>query len=104
MNKNARAVQDKLERMQHACDVGAIRQRAATAVQRGDDATDEKKHQRTLYVLAALVKALADVPEQIWRALESHHYLHAGRLYTLASVVHDHLEQETDEDIQLDVR
>lgn len=65
MNKNARAVQDKLERMQHACDVGAIRQRATAAVQHGDDATDEKKHQRRLYVLAALVKSLADVPEQV---------------------------------------
>lgn len=50
--------------------------------------------QKYIYVIAALVKSLADVPEQIWHALENHRYLHASRLYVLAEQVHGYLEQE----------
>lgn len=50
-----------------------------------------------LYALAALVKSLADVPEQIWHALENHRYLHAGRLYTLSKAVHDYLDTGFDD-------
>ena len=49
---------------------------------------------RYIYVIAALVKSLADVPEQIWHALENHRYLHASRLYILAKKVHEYLDQE----------
>lgn len=51
----------------------------------------KRKH---VYVIAALVKSLADVPEQIWHALENHRYLHASRLYILAKQVHEYLEKE----------
>lgn len=45
-------------------------------------------------MVAALIKSLADVPEQIWHALENHRYLHASRLYVLARKVHTYLEEE----------
>ncbi|CAO3614628.1 unnamed protein product [Cunninghamella echinulata] len=53
---------------------------------------DQKRRQ--LYILAALIKSLADVPEQIWHALEGHQYLQAGSLYILAQQVHEYLETE----------
>lgn len=45
-------------------------------------------------MIATLVKSLADVPEQIWHALENHRYLHASRLYTLAERVYEYIEEE----------
>lgn len=85
MNKNAHAVLDKLDSMQTACDISTIKKRAATV--RSDQ--DEKGHSKQfhpsgnthqyidillydadqkrqhLFALAALIKSLADVPEQV---------------------------------------
>lgn len=63
---------------------------------------DQKQQQ--LYILAALIKSLADVPEQIWHALEGHQYLQAGCLYTLAQKVHGYLETEESFMVDIDVR
>ncbi|KAG0173303.1 Golgi transport complex subunit 1 [Apophysomyces sp. BC1034] len=93
MSRNAQEMRQKLETMQNACDVSAI-QKKATMQSNITSSTEETKgdrKQRQLYLLAALIKALAD----IWHALENHHYLHAGRLYKLAKVVKEQLEVES---------
>ncbi|KAI7877218.1 hypothetical protein K492DRAFT_150842 [Lichtheimia hyalospora FSU 10163] len=88
MNKNAHAVLDKLDSMQTACDISTIKKRAATVRSDQDEKGHNQKRQH-LFALAALIKSLADVPEQIWHALENHRYLHAARLYAIAKRVHD---------------
>ncbi|KAI9013906.1 hypothetical protein CLU79DRAFT_387351 [Phycomyces nitens] len=93
MSKNANKIQEKLRRMQSVCDGHAIRKKAALV---RDSHPVTGRQQRPVYTLAALIKSLADVPEQIWHSLEHHQYLQAGRLYTLAKVVHDHLLEEPD--------
>ncbi|KAI8089485.1 uncharacterized protein BX664DRAFT_333130 [Halteromyces radiatus] len=104
MDKRAKIIQRNFERMQDSCDVYAI-QRQATKVQdletNGQDPQDQKRRQ--LYVLAAMIKSLADVPEQIWHALEGHHYLQAGSLYILAQKVHDYLETEDSFLVDIDI-
>lgn len=116
MSKNAQAIQSNFERMQHACDVDRIQQTSKKTLRLRDEKSNQSKHackqdrhlpflscpfvahidtkRKYIHVIAALVKSLADVPEQIWHALENHRYLHASRLYTLAKQVHDYLEQE----------
>ncbi|SAM07727.1 hypothetical protein [Absidia glauca] len=104
MEKKANLIQQKLERMQGACDVHAIQRQAAQIHQ-----SEEKEHssqdqkQQQLYILASLIKSLADVPEQIWHALESHQHLQAGCLYTLAQKVHEYLETEDSFMVDIDV-
>ncbi|CAO3621888.1 unnamed protein product [Mucor fragilis] len=97
MSKNAQAIQSNFERMQHACDVDRIQQTSKKTLRLRDEKSNQTHidtKRKYIHVIAALVKSLADVPEQIWHALENHRYLHASRLYTLAKQVHDYLEQE----------
>lgn len=116
MSKNAQAIQSNFERMQQACNVDSIKQTSKKTLRLRDEKSNQSKNARKqhrhwpllscpfvahidtkrkyIHVIAALVKSLADVPEQIWHALENHRYLHASRLYTLAKQVHDYLEQE----------
>ncbi|KAI8147229.1 hypothetical protein BJV82DRAFT_598254 [Fennellomyces sp. T-0311] len=99
MSKNAHMVQTKLDRMEAACDVSTVRQKAAEArAGQSEEGHDQKR--RYLYALAALIKSLADVPEQIWHALENHRYLHGARLYELAKMVYEYLDAE-DEDVNI---
>ncbi|KAI7865354.1 hypothetical protein BDF14DRAFT_1826275 [Spinellus fusiger] len=95
MSRNASQVQEKLKRMQSVCDLESIKKKATTL---SSKQSIKDRQPRPIYVLAALIKSLADVPEQIWHALEHHHYLQAGRLYILAQVVHDHLLTDTESD------
>lgn len=132
MSKSAQTVQTNFERMLAACDVESIKLKAKKTLQERDEQNNQSKrtppsnqyfvltcitaridtNRRYVYIIAALVKALADVPEQvkqggeyiddlalifekkIWHALENHRYLHASRLYTLAKRVHEYLEEE----------
>ncbi|KAK4518497.1 RNA export factor gle2 [Mucor velutinosus] len=97
MSKNAQAIQSNFERMQQACDVDRIKQSSRKTLQLRDEKNNQihiDTKRKYIYVIAALVKSLADVPEQIWHALENHRYLHASRLYILAKQVHAYLEQE----------
>ncbi|KAI9484319.1 hypothetical protein BDB00DRAFT_155261 [Zychaea mexicana] len=102
MSKNAHAVQNKLDRMEAACDVSTIRKKAAEAkAGQNEEGHDQKR--RYVYALASLIKSLADVPEQIWHALENHKYLHGARLYELARMVYEYLDVEAD-DVNIQVR
>ncbi|KAL7329075.1 hypothetical protein PS15p_207240 [Mucor circinelloides] len=97
MSKNAQAIQSNFERMQNACDVDRIKRASRKALQLRDEKNKQTyidTKRKYIYVIAALVKSLADVPEQIWHALENHRYLHASRLYVLAKQVHEYLDQE----------
>ncbi|KAF7727512.1 Golgi transport complex subunit 1 [Apophysomyces ossiformis] len=94
MSKNAQKVHQKLETMQTSCNASAIQQRANSqndSTSLNEEPNGDRK-QRQLYVLATLIKAIAD----IWYALENHQYLQAGRLYRLASVVKEQLELESE--------
>ncbi|KAI9492770.1 hypothetical protein BDB00DRAFT_872991 [Zychaea mexicana] len=96
MSKNAHAVQNKLDRMEAACDVSLIRKKAAEAkADHNEEGHDQKR--RYVYALASLIKSLADVPEQIWHALENHKYLHGARLYELARMVYEYLDVKADD-------
>ncbi|CAO3650291.1 unnamed protein product [Mucor hiemalis] len=97
MSKTAQAIQTNFERMEKACDVSSIKVNADKTLRDKDMEKDQTRidtKRKSIYVIASLIKSLADVPEQIWHALENHRYLHASRLYTLAKKVHEYLEEE----------
>ncbi|CAO3591890.1 unnamed protein product [Absidia cylindrospora] len=104
MEKKAKVIQQNLQRMQESCDIHSI-QREATHIhiseEKEQSSQDQKRQQ--LYILAALIKSLADVPEQIWHALEGHQYLQAGCLYILAREVHKYLETEDSFMVDIDI-
>ncbi|KAG1176202.1 hypothetical protein G6F70_004260 [Rhizopus microsporus] len=96
MRQHTQTIQTNICRLQAACNVDEIKSNISTKKTRVDN---ERQH---IYLIASLIKCLADVPEQIWHALENHRYLHASRLFTLAKVVHEYLEEEkkTESDIE----
>lgn len=97
MSKNAQAIQSNFERMEKACNVESIKENAYKTLRNKDMEKDQLRidtKRKSVYMIAALIKSLADVPEQIWHALENHRYLHASRLYTLAKRVHEYLQDE----------
>lgn len=85
MNKNAHAVLDKLDSMQTACDISTIKKRAEAVRSDQYEKGHSKEHhyctdvydilinmlynldqkRQHLFALAALIKSLADVPEQV---------------------------------------
>ncbi|CAB4377678.1 unnamed protein product [Rhizophagus irregularis] len=95
MRKCALSIQEELHHMQDSCDVHALKRSVRTQVNEDNKGTkDEKKHH--LYSSAAQIKLLVDVPEQIWRSLESHKYLNASRLYLIAKLVYKNLQAHDD--------
>jgi hypothetical protein len=57
-----------------------------------------------LQSLSAHLKLLLDAPEQLWRLLEKHNYLHAAWLFLISRVVYRSLtqgESQDDEDAEL---
>ncbi|KAI8578447.1 hypothetical protein K450DRAFT_246858 [Umbelopsis ramanniana AG] len=95
MKKAAHAVQSKFDLMQVACDVDTIHQKT-TKIKPGNDSGEDNEKKRYLYVSAAQMKLLVDVPEQIWHALENDLYLEASRLFLLAKMVYKNLQIEED--------
>ena len=49
-----------------------------------------------LQSLSAHLKLLMDVPEQLWRLLERHEYLHASWLFLVSRVVYRNLANSED--------
>ncbi|CAG8557294.1 7524_t:CDS:10, partial [Funneliformis caledonium] len=96
MRKCALSIQEELHHMQDSCDVHALKRSVRAQVNEDNKGTkDEKKHH--LYSSAAQIKLLVDVPEQIWRSLESHKYLNASRLYLIAKLVYKNLQAHNDD-------
>ncbi|KAJ2660766.1 hypothetical protein IWW48_002749 [Coemansia sp. RSA 1200] len=62
--------------------------KAAPVVKGADDS------QTGVYAAAAQIKVLIDTPEQIWKALEAHHFLQAALLYMIACKIHQRLGAE----------
>ncbi|CAM0143125.1 unnamed protein product [Umbelopsis sp. WA50703] len=89
MKKAANAVQSKFDLMKMACDIDVISQKTVNAEPGNEAIVNEQR--KYLYVSAAQMKLLVDVPEQIWHALESDQYLEASRLYLLAKMVYKNL-------------
>ncbi|KAI9483267.1 MAG: hypothetical protein EXX96DRAFT_557510 [Benjaminiella poitrasii] len=97
MSKKAQAIQTNFKHMQTACDINTIKENAKKTLQLRDEQNNQAHldtNRKYIYVIAALVKSLADVPEQIWHALENHRYLHASRLFILTKKVYEYLEEE----------
>ncbi|GES99501.1 conserved oligomeric Golgi complex subunit 1-like [Rhizophagus clarus] len=95
MRKCALSIQEELHHMQDSCDVHALKRSVRTQVNEDNKGSkDEKKYH--LYSSAAQIKLLVDVPEQIWRSLESHKYLNASRLYLIAKLVYKNLQAHDD--------
>ncbi|KAJ3088095.1 Golgi transport complex subunit 1 [Quaeritorhiza haematococci] len=91
MRKSATAVQEMFDKMQQSCDIQSLKRNIQQkAYQNRDQAAEDKK--RLLYPIAAQIKLLVDTPEQIWHAMENHHYLRASRLYLIAKLVHKNLQ------------
>ncbi|KAI9264736.1 hypothetical protein BY458DRAFT_513821 [Sporodiniella umbellata] len=87
MKSNTQILQTAMGQLQSACNVEQIQSKQKQTVSMDSD-------RQAIYVIASVVKCLADVSEQIWHALEHHDYLHASRLYALAKAAHEYLEGE----------
>ncbi|KAF0488714.1 Conserved oligomeric golgi complex subunit 1 [Gigaspora margarita] len=96
MRHCALSIQEELHHMQDSCDVNALKSTVKAQINEDKKGTkDEKKHH--LYSSAAQIKLLVDVPEQIWRSLESHKYLNASRLYLIAKLVYKNLQAHNED-------
>ncbi|CAG8760201.1 9406_t:CDS:2, partial [Racocetra persica] len=96
MRHCALSIQEELHHMQDSCDVQALKRTVKAQINEDKKGTkDEKKHH--LYSSAAQIKLLVDVPEQIWRSLESHKYLNASRLYLIAKLVYKNLQAHNED-------
>ncbi|CAG8557339.1 8682_t:CDS:10 [Paraglomus brasilianum] len=91
MRQCSLSIEERLLQMQNSCDVKTLKQDVSVQLQDEKKGTkDDKKYH--LYSTAAQIKLLVDVPEQIWRSLESHKYLNASRLYLIAKRVYKNLQ------------
>ncbi|KAF8323197.1 hypothetical protein DL93DRAFT_2223145 [Clavulina sp. PMI_390] len=73
-------------------------------IPRKSTAATEASDLPTLQSLSAHMKLLLDAPEQLWRLLEAHNYLHAAWLFLLSRVVYRSLtrdESQDDDDIEI---
>ncbi|CAG8438754.1 10636_t:CDS:10 [Acaulospora colombiana] len=86
MRHCALAIQKELHHMQDSCDVDALKRTVRTQI------NEDRKGTK-----AAQIKLLVDVPEQIWRSLESHKYLNASRLYLIAKLVYKNLQARNED-------
>ncbi|KAI1316956.1 Golgi transport complex subunit 1 [Mortierella claussenii] len=90
MKETAFAVQDNIARMRESCDVHALKRSVAAKTKKAQSGEiDDMK--KSLYTSAAQIKLLADVPEQIWRNMESSSYLTASRLYLISKAIYKNL-------------
>ncbi|CAG8458901.1 849_t:CDS:10 [Diversispora eburnea] len=96
MRQCALSIQKELHHMQDSSNVDALKHNGRIQINEDKKGTkDENKHH--LYSYAAQIKLLVDVPEQIWRSLESHKYLNASRLYLIAKLVYKNLQAYNEE-------
>ncbi|KAG0333663.1 Golgi transport complex subunit 1 [Podila horticola] len=97
MKETAFAVQDNILQMRNSCDIHALKRNVAAKTKKAQSGSiDEMK--KSLYTSAAQIKLLADVPEQIWRNMESSSYLTASRLYLISKAIYNKLNAGTEGD------
>ncbi|KAG0095493.1 Golgi transport complex subunit 1 [Podila epicladia] len=97
MKETAFAVQDNISKMRNSCDIHALKRNVASKTKKAQSGSiDEMK--KSLYTSAAQIKLLADVPEQIWRNMESSSYLTASRLYLISKAIYNKLNTGTEGD------
>ncbi|KAF9281611.1 Golgi transport complex subunit 1 [Mortierella antarctica] len=97
MKETAFAVQDNISKMRNSCDIHALKRNVAAKTKKAQSGSmDEMK--KSLYTSAAQIKLLADVPEQIWRNMESSSYLTASRLYLISKAIYNKLNAGTEGD------
>ncbi|KAG0201690.1 Golgi transport complex subunit 1 [Mortierella sp. GBA30] len=103
MKETALMVQDNISRMRNSCDIHALKRSVAakTTKARSGAINDMKK---SLYTSAAQIKLLADVPEQIWRNIESNNYLTASRLFLISKAIYKNLNTGMEDEEQQSVR
>ncbi|KAF9384372.1 Golgi transport complex subunit 1 [Podila verticillata] len=97
MKETAFAVQDNISKMRNSCDIHALKRNVSAKTKKAQSGSmDEMK--KSLYTSAAQIKLLADVPEQIWRNMESSSYLTASRLYLISKAIYKKLNAGTESD------
>ncbi|KAI9340396.1 hypothetical protein DFJ73DRAFT_762613 [Zopfochytrium polystomum] len=98
MKEAATAMQSTLSDMRDCCDVRALKRQIQSDVLQGKDVKtgSEQSRKQLLYPIAAMIKLLADTPEEvgfaIWRALEVQQFLRASRLWQFSNTVYRTLQ------------
>ncbi|KAG0020959.1 Golgi transport complex subunit 1 [Podila clonocystis] len=97
MKETAFAVQENIAKMRNSCDIHVLKRNVAAKTKKAQSGSvDDMK--KSLYTSAAQIKLLADVPEQIWRNMESSSYLTASRLYLISKAIYNKLNAGTEGD------
>ncbi|KAF9953328.1 Golgi transport complex subunit 1 [Mortierella alpina] len=103
MKETALMVQDNIAKMRHSCDIHALKRNVAAKTTKARSGSMDDM-QKSLYTSAAQIKLLADVPEQIWRNIESNSYLTASRLYLISKAIYKNLNAGLEEEEHQSVR
>ncbi|CCA67689.1 hypothetical protein PIIN_01516 [Serendipita indica DSM 11827] len=94
MASASRAVLDGINDMRTSCSEKDIHRTRVAA----PSSSDSDSQLKTLQSLAAHMKLLLDCPEQFWKLIERRQYLDAAWLFLVASVVHQSLVEEDEDD------
>ncbi|KAI0208088.1 Conserved oligomeric Golgi complex subunit 1 [Lamellibrachia satsuma] len=98
MKNSAKNVVKSVLRMQLECQ----KKRDLARVKGTTDKKDvHRKKEASFYAIAAQMKLLMDIPEQIWSAIELGEYLHATQLFLLARHVHTGLQLDTQQSARI---
>ncbi|KAF9966071.1 Golgi transport complex subunit 1 [Mortierella alpina] len=103
MKETALMIQDNISKMRHSCDIHALKRNVAAKTTKARSGSMDDM-QKSLYTSAAQIKLLADVPEQIWRNIESNSYLTASRLYLISKAIYKNLNAGLEDDEHQSVR
>ncbi|KAF9570772.1 Golgi transport complex subunit 1 [Mortierella alpina] len=103
MKETALMVQDNISKMRHSCDIHALKRNVAAKTTKARSGSMDDM-QKSLYTSAAQIKLLADVPEQIWRNIESNSYLTASRLYLISKAIYKNLNAGLEDEEHQSVR
>ncbi|KAF9582250.1 Golgi transport complex subunit 1, partial [Lunasporangiospora selenospora] len=97
MKETAFAVQDNIAKMRSSCDIHALKRNVAAKTKKKAQSSSMDEMKKLLYTSAAQIKLLADVPEQIWRNIESNNYLTAGRLFLISKAIYQNLKTNAED-------
>ncbi|KAF9941967.1 Golgi transport complex subunit 1 [Mortierella alpina] len=103
MKETALMIQDNISKMRHSCDIHALKRNVAAKTTKARSGSMDDM-QKSLYTSAAQIKLLADVPEQIWRNIESNNYLTASRLYLISKAIYKNLNSGLEDEEHQSVR
>lgn len=103
MRKQSEAVKGLLSSLWTDTDAKELKKAIKSHVRQEPVGRDDERKQR-LYGAAAQIKLLVEVPEQMWKSLESNQYLTASRLFLVSRLIYKNLLADNSENSsELDV-